>query len=162
MGELTTLVYARLDHEDDQDGTDHQDQSRQQSQQQGQRGAPGRWRMQWACAGHPPPLLLLPDGAVEVLRRHPEELLLGVDTTAARTDHTVLLPAGSTVILYTDGLVERRGEHLSTGIEGLARTVRSLAQVPLPELLHETVGLMVGTTAEDDTAVLGVRLHPQP
>lgn len=78
----------------------------------------------------------------------------------ARGDHTVSLPAGSTLVLHSDGLVERRGEHLSTGVDRLARTVRSLAGPSLPEPLHEAVGLMVGATAEDDTAVLGVRLHP--
>ena len=68
-------------------------------------------RLTWSNAGHLPPLLLPPDGRACLLEREPD-LLLGVEPTTTRQDHTVLLPPGSTVLLYTDGLVERRGTSL--------------------------------------------------
>jgi PAS domain S-box-containing protein len=135
---VTTLVYARVEEAAADD-------------------APGTRRLSWTNAGHPPPLLLLPDGAVHVLQP-PPELLLGVDARATRTDHAVVVPAGARLLLHTDGLVERRGEDLSRGTARLVEVLSGLARAPLDELLREVVDRLIG--AGDDAAVLGVRLHP--
>ena len=77
------------------------------------------WRLHWSTAGHPPPLLLTPDGRAEYLYAEPG-LPLGVETSLPRPDHTRLLPGGATVVLFTDGLVEHRDHLLDTGLEALA------------------------------------------
>src|SRR5204863_460928 len=72
----------------------------------------GGVRLRWANAGHPPPLLLHPDGALDVLGDLMGDLMLGVDATARRRESAVCLGEGCTIVLYTDGLVERRGSTL--------------------------------------------------
>ena len=64
--------------------------------------------LRWSNAGHLPPLLLAPDGTSTLLETRPE-LMLGIDPDAPRTDHTAELADGHTLLLVTDGLVERRG-----------------------------------------------------
>ena len=85
--------------------------------------------LRWSNAGHPPPLLVLPDGTVEVLER-PADLLLGVDPTRPRADHEHELPPGSTVLLYTDGLIERRGVPLDDGVRWLCAWSSSCGTCP--------------------------------
>lgn len=87
--------------------------------------AAGRTTLRWTNAGHLPPLLVTPDGTVRELRTEPE-LVLGVTAGGGRTDAQVPVPRGSTVLLFTDGLVERRGEHLQDGLDRLAELVARL------------------------------------
>ncbi|WP_345714180.1 PP2C family protein-serine/threonine phosphatase, partial [Kineococcus glutinatus] len=125
--------------------------------------------LRWTSAGHLPPLLLHPGGRAELLTTAPE-LLLGVRPDAARSDHEVRLAPGSTLLLYTDGLVERRDHDLDEGLELLRRTATGLAGRPLPALLD---GLLTGLAAAlgdprpphpapgaDDVVLLAARLHP--
>jgi PAS domain S-box-containing protein len=109
----------------------------------------------WSSAGHLPPLVIRPDGAVEVLDRD-ADLLLGVLPATARHDHELALPPGTTVLLFTDGLVERRGESLSQGLESLCRRVTSLSALPL-EVLCDTLLSELPTDVDDDIAILAVR-----
>ncbi|WP_433089067.1 PP2C family protein-serine/threonine phosphatase [Dactylosporangium sp. CA-052675] len=81
-------------------------------------GAPAPYTLHWSNAGHPPPILLTPDGAATLLRR-PSELLLGTGLPATRSDHSLTLEPGSHVVLYTDGLVERPGRPLDESLRGL-------------------------------------------
>jgi PAS domain S-box-containing protein len=77
----------------------------------------GRWgRLRWANAGHPPPLILAPDGTVTVLGGPIGDLMLGVDRTAHRAEEMTALAPGSTVLLYTDGLADRPLEDLCTAL----------------------------------------------
>src|SRR3712207_9108426 len=85
----------------------------------------GRRRLRWPGAAHPPPVLLRPDGQVEVLDGDLPDLLLGVDPSVQRHDRVAVLPAGSTVFLHTDGLVERRDRDLDTGTGALVSVLRS-------------------------------------
>ncbi|MFD9002481.1 PP2C family protein-serine/threonine phosphatase [Streptomyces sp. NPDC059582] len=73
----------------------------------------------WAAAGHPPPVLRTPDGRVHVLDARPGAML-GIPLKQEIADHTVRLTPGSTLALYTDGLVERRAQGIDPGIERLA------------------------------------------
>src|SRR3712207_5579768 len=93
-----------------------------------------RPRLRWSSAGHPPPVLLLPDGRVQVLDDDLPDLLLGVDPSAARQDSVAVAPAGCTVFLYTDGLVERRDRDLDTGTAELAAVLGEYAALPLVDL----------------------------
>jgi hypothetical protein len=117
-------------------------------------------RLRWSSAGHPPPVLLLPDGRVQVLDELPD-LLLGVDPSAARRDRVAVLPAGSTVLLYTDGLVERRDRDLDAGTAELVAVLAEYAALPLADLCDRVLERLFLPDAEDDVALLAVRLHSQ-
>ncbi|MET9872984.1 PP2C family protein-serine/threonine phosphatase, partial [Streptomyces sp. NPDC006386] len=73
----------------------------------------------WAAAGHPPPVLRQADGSVRVLDAKPGAML-GIPLTQEIDDHTVPVAPGSTLALYTDGLVERRAQGIDPGIGRLA------------------------------------------
>jgi chemotaxis family two-component system sensor kinase Cph1 len=121
----------------------------------------GTTRLRWSNAGHLPPLVLLPDGSTEVLTRAPAELLTGVHVDAVRRDHVVTLPRGATVLLYTDGLVERRDQLFDTGIARLREELGALGDRPVAELADELLARMLPARAEDDVALILVRLHHQ-
>jgi serine phosphatase RsbU (regulator of sigma subunit) len=91
---------------------------------------------------------------------HEPDLLLGLDPATRRTDHVQELPPGWTVVLYTDGLIERRGAGLDQGIAWLVRAVAGLAQRPLEEFCDRLLDQMAGAV-EDDVALLVVRAHPE-
>ena len=114
--------------------------------------------MRWASAGHPAPVLLAPDGRVSVLDGMPADLLLGVDPRQPRTDHGTLLAPGSTVLLYTDGLVERRDRGIDAGTAALVDVLAECAGLPLDELCDRVLGRLFLPDAEDDVAVLAFRL----
>ncbi|MEW2162830.1 SpoIIE family protein phosphatase [Streptomyces sp. NPDC007084] len=76
----------------------------------------------WAAAGHPPPVLRTPDGGVRVLDAKPGAML-GIPLHQEIRDHTADLPPGSTLALYTDGLVERRTQGIDPGIRRLAEAL---------------------------------------
>jgi serine phosphatase RsbU (regulator of sigma subunit) len=125
--------------------------------------ASGRRLLRWSNAGHPPPLVRPPDGPVGMLDGTGDEsdLLLGIDPLTPRCDHTMLLEAGSVVLLYTDGLVERRGMSLDAGIERLRTAVSKVADHQLAELCDAVLDALMPEEAENDVALVAVRLHPQ-
>ncbi|AGL14742.1 GAF domain-containing SpoIIE family protein phosphatase [Actinoplanes sp. N902-109] len=106
-------------------------------------------------AGHPPPLLLRPDGTVEVWWERPE-LLLGLVPRPGRTTHHRTIPAGSTLVLYTDGLVERPGQVIDEGIAELAQTLREGAGLSGDDLCDLLAG--GGVRRPDDIALLLIRV----
>ena len=115
--------------------------------------------LRWSNAGHPPPLLLEPDGSATLLTTEPD-LLLGLDPRSARSDHTQVLRPGATVLLYTDGLVERRDAPLDQGLEWLRSRVSALAHGTLDELCDGVLA-NVGSALEDDVALIALRAHPE-
>ena len=121
----------------------------------------GITRMRWANAGHLPPLVMNPDGTVGEVASWKGDLLLGVDSDARRREAVVALERGATVLLYTDGLVERRDSDLDAGLVRLRNAVLELADRPLDELLDELLERLVQGRPEDDVALVAVRLHPQ-
>jgi PAS domain S-box-containing protein len=121
----------------------------------------GVTRMRWANAGHLPPLVINPDGSVAELASWTGDLLLGVDPDARRKESVITLDRGATVLLYTDGLVERRDADLDAGLVRLRDTLIELADLPLEELLDEVLERLVDGHPEDDVALVAVRLHRQ-
>ncbi|GIG40717.1 SpoIIE family protein phosphatase [Cellulomonas phragmiteti] len=115
--------------------------------------------LRWSNAGHLPPLLVQPDGQAELLWR-PSDLLLGLRARTVRHDHTQLIAPGATVLLYTDGLVERRGERLATSVERLRALGGRLAHLPLEELC-DAILEELAPSHEDDVALLAVRAFPE-
>jgi len=121
----------------------------------------GVTRMRWANAGHLPPLVVNPDGSVDELTPWDGDLLLGVDPGVVRAESVVTLDRGSTVLLYTDGLIERRDADLDAGMVRLRQALIELAALPLGDLLDELLHRLVDGTPEDDVALVAVRLHRQ-
>ncbi len=121
-------------------------------------GPDGGTALRWASAGHPPPVLLTPDGRATLLDSVPANLMLGVDPHLPRTDHGTVLAPGSTVLLYTDGLVERRDRDIDEGTAALVDAVADCAGLPLDELCDRVLARLFLPDAEDDVAVLAVRL----
>jgi serine phosphatase RsbU (regulator of sigma subunit) len=121
----------------------------------------GETRVRWSTAGHPPPLLLSADGAATLLDGDPPDLLLGVDAGRPRTDRVATIEAGGTLLLYTDGLVERRDRDLDAGMRELREVVEELAGLPLQELCNRLLQRMYLPDTEDDVALLAVRVHRQ-
>jgi sigma-B regulation protein RsbU (phosphoserine phosphatase) len=122
-------------------------------------GAPaadGSAQLCWSNAGHPPPVLVCADGQTRLLGRTPERVL-GVAAGARRTDHDLVLRPGDTLLLYTDGLVERRGTPLDDGFAWLVGELAVLGDRPLDALCDELLGEL-GGRVDDDVALLTVRL----
>ncbi|MEV6840603.1 GAF domain-containing SpoIIE family protein phosphatase [Streptomyces sp. NPDC051133] len=97
------------------------------------RFTPGESEVLWAAAGHPPALARGPEGEVRVLDAKPG-IMLGVPVPYEYEEHVLALPVGSTLALYTDGLVERRSAGIDAGIDRLARAMGALAAPDLEDL----------------------------
>ncbi|MEI4271813.1 SpoIIE family protein phosphatase [Klenkia sp. LSe6-5] len=121
----------------------------------------GVTRMVWANAGHPPPVVLHADGSFQVLAPWRGELLLGVDPSTARHDQVTLLERGATVLLFTDGLIERRRADLDDGLARLTDALTALTGSTLDALCDGIVERLVAGHPEDDVALVAVRLHRQ-
>ena len=118
-------------------------------------------RLRWASAGHLPPLVVGPVGGAQALTARRPGLLLGVSPQAVRTDQVTVLERGSTVLLYTDGLVERRDSGFDDGVDRLGRALAELRALPVDEVCDELLERMVPDGADDDVALVVVRLLPQ-
>jgi serine phosphatase RsbU (regulator of sigma subunit) len=116
---------------------------------------PGRV-LRWSPAGHPPPILRAADGSTRLL--HPTGLMLGVRPNAPRLTYTEPLPAGTTMLLYTDGLVEIPGTSLDDGIAHLRRFLGEHGHLPLERLLEALLTDHRGFAHHDDVAMLAFRV----
>jgi serine phosphatase RsbU (regulator of sigma subunit) len=110
--------------------------------------------VRYACAGHPPPVLLPAEGAAELLwggRSTP----LGTYGRGTRGEAVVQLAVGDRLLLYTDGLVERRDRGLDDGLAALVRVARSTGTAPLGEAVRTvTDELLRDEQGRDDVCVL--------
>ena len=130
----------------------------EQSDDELQRGVT---HVRWSNAGHPPPMAINPDGSVVVLSGLEADLILGVDPAAERAESSITLDRGATLLLYTDGLVERRGQALDEGLGQLRQTLLDVSHLPLDELCDAVLLRMLPEHPEDDVALVAVRLHRQ-
>ncbi|MDQ0688373.1 serine phosphatase RsbU (regulator of sigma subunit) [Streptomyces achromogenes] len=116
----------------------------------------GNWRLSWTNAGHPPPLLISHDGLAEYLTGG-HGILLGTGARRPRADATVLLPPGSTLLLYTDGLIEEPGHTLDEGLHRLRRHAAALAHRPLASFTDLLLRRVRPVANDDDVALLALR-----
>jgi hypothetical protein len=123
-------------------------------------GVGGTWSMTWTNAGHPPPIVLAPDGGTALLHDH--DVLFGFPTLAAgpRCDHRVDLAPGTTLFLYTDGLVERRGRDLDEGTDTLRQLLTDHRTLPPAALVDVAVDTL-GPDSPDDVVAFAVHI-PSP
>jgi serine phosphatase RsbU (regulator of sigma subunit) len=105
-------------------------------------------------AGHLPPLLL--SGGDSHYVDAEIGLPIGVQEGTVYRSTTVTVPPAATVVAFTDGLVETRGESIDQGLDRL-RAVATSDDVELPELLGRLVRDMANGGAQDDIAIVGVR-----
>jgi serine phosphatase RsbU (regulator of sigma subunit) len=87
--------------------------------------------------------------------------MLGVDPAASRSETVVTVRRGSTLFLYTDGLVEGRDLPMDDGIARLGAVLSELCERPLGELCDEVIERLRPEGLQDDVALVAVRLHPQ-
>ena len=85
-------------------------------------------------------------------------MLLGLELETSRADLALRLEAGSTLLLYSDGLIETRNADLDQGLARLRTAARKVATLDVAELCDELVSAMVGTSSHDDVTVLAVRI----
>jgi serine phosphatase RsbU (regulator of sigma subunit) len=116
--------------------------------------------LRWSSAGHPAPVLIAADGTARLLptRSNPP---LAVLPGARRTDQESVVRPGETVLLYTDGLIERRGLPLEQRQAQLLEVLTAHPSVGLDELLNTALVRMVGDRPDDDVALIAVRFHPE-
>ncbi|MEU5905075.1 SpoIIE family protein phosphatase [Micromonospora sp. NPDC047467] len=108
----------------------------------------------WCNAGHPPALVVRVGGAVEVLEATPEPLL-GLARPSPRTSQSTSLATGDTLLLYTDGLIERRDRSIDDGLAELVGRLTGTDTMPLDDLCDLLLASI--QHREDDTALLAVR-----
>ncbi len=116
--------------------------------------------VRYACAGHPYPLVVGPEGTVTWLedgRRPPlaaRSLAAGPDAPTGRAN----LPPGSLLVLYTDGLIERRSEPLDEGFARLTAAAAGCAKLPASQACRVLISQMTPAQGyADDVAIIAVR-----
>ena len=113
--------------------------------------------VRWASAGHLPPLVAARTDEGRLLTGEPGPPL-GVVPSAEYADHELRLDPGDTLVLYTDGLVERPGEPIDTGLTALASAT---TPQPTPEALRDhLMTSLLGPTprAGDDVTMLLIQV----
>jgi serine phosphatase RsbU (regulator of sigma subunit) len=106
-------------------------------------------------AGHLPPLLIHSDGATEFLDV-PPSVPLGA-RPERRDNSPVTLLAGQTLLLYTDGLIERRDEDIDVGLDRLAEHAAMLATSSLSAGLNQLIDVVHDGQREDDITAVAIR-----
>ncbi|MFJ9074705.1 PP2C family protein-serine/threonine phosphatase [Streptomyces sp. NPDC102278] len=113
--------------------------------------------LDWACAGHPPPLLLRGSEATALDTGH-RGPLFGLLPGHEYTSATVSLRPGDLLLLYTDGMVERRGEDITRGIEVLRRTLATCEGLEADQALDRIMAAYTPEANEDDTCLVAIRI----
>ncbi len=112
-----------------------------------------RWTMRWASAGHPPPVLATA-GDVQLLAGAAGTALVCTQTPR-HTEDEIALAAGSTLLLYTDGLIERRGTDLTDNLSALVARVAADPHHVIEQLCDD---LLAEAPTDDDIAVLAIHV----
>lgn len=111
----------------------------------------------YSSAGHPPGILVHPDGTAHLLDQAAGAALALPDHTGPRPTATTRYPVGARLLLYTDGLVERRAEDIEASIAGLARRVRASLHLAVDTVADHLLDA-VPSDHHDDVALLVVQL----
>jgi serine phosphatase RsbU (regulator of sigma subunit) len=121
---------------------------------------PATGELRHACAGHPPPLVAAADGTTSYLAGG-RSVPLAAYPDAAYADAGARLEPGGTLVLYSDGLIERRGESLEVGLARLGRVVGRVAAAEPEEMCDAIVAGLIGRAIPtDDVALLVLRWTP--
>ena len=112
-----------------------------------------------SSAGHPPPVVAYPDGRVELIESA-RGLPLGTGIRTTYRQQLLQLTAGSVIVLYTDGLIERRGRSIDEGLQKLRDAVATAPKDPDRLLEHILEHVIGDDEREDDIALLAARVLP--
>ncbi|KMO70956.1 SpoIIE family protein phosphatase [Mycolicibacterium chlorophenolicum] len=122
---------------------------------------PGTGELVYSCAGHPPPILVLADHTTHLLddaRSTP----LAVKFADSRPETSVTMPPRATLLLYTDGLVERRRESIDDGIARATGVVGENRATELDELADVIMSRLTPVNGYDDDVALLLYRQPAP
>ncbi|MFF9768309.1 SpoIIE family protein phosphatase [Streptomyces sp. NPDC014636] len=122
---------------------------------------PGTGQLTYSSAGHPPGILACPDGTIRLLDEG-RSLPLAVRPGRERPEAACALPARATLLLYTDGLVERRRRPLSEGIDQASEAVLEGRNAPVDALATEVMSRLAPAGGYDDDVALLLYRHPAP
>jgi serine phosphatase RsbU (regulator of sigma subunit)/anti-sigma regulatory factor (Ser/Thr protein kinase) len=123
--------------------------------------SPDTGELVYSSAGHPPPILVLADGTIRMLDDG-HTIALGVRSDWPRPEARVTIPARATLVLYTDGLVERRRIALEHGISRVAALVQDGRGSELEDLANEIMSRLAPSGGYQDDVVLLLYRHPAP
>lgn len=113
--------------------------------------------LRWAQAGHPPPLLVR-GGAPRLLDR-PKGLLLGTTPAAEYGLGQLKMAAGDVLFLYTDGLVERREQDITTGLRALLTAAEGGLGATAIEAIEALISRLGLPPTDDDVCVIAIRVQ---
>jgi serine/threonine-protein kinase RsbW len=133
-GRMATVVYAELDLDE---------------------GA-----LRYACAGHPPPLLIDPEGSARLLDEGRSAPLAAA--TEQRPDARIDLRPGSRLVFYTDGLIDRRGRSLERGLARLVEEASSRRTMPASRLADVLMETLLAPSPQDDVCLLALGFGAGP
>ena len=122
---------------------------------------PESGRLVYSSAGHPPGILASLDGTT-VLLDGGRSLPLAVKVGVERPQAEFTVPARATLLLYTDGLVERRRRSLSIGIELAGEAVQDGREIAVDDLATQVMSRLAPTGGYDDDVALLLYRHPAP
>ena len=120
---------------------------------------PVTWEVTMVNAGHPPPLLIDPSGNATYLESA-TGLPVGLNWNLPYEESIALLHPGATLILFTDGLVDRRDVAVQAGMERLREVATDSGEEDLDELCGSLLDELLPPDASDDVAILAARLEP--
>jgi PAS domain S-box-containing protein len=113
----------------------------------------------YSCAGHLPAVLAAPHSEPTLLAEA-SSVPLAVHRKASRPQASVALPPGSTLMLYTDGLVERREVSIDEGIARVSATVAGGMNLPVDAVADAVLAEMAPATGYDDDIAIVIYRHP--
>ena len=131
VGRMTTLAYAQVDLASD--------------------------AVRYACAGHPPPIVLEPGTKPRLLWDGRSPPIDAAVVSAPRPEATLHLDPGGTLLLYTDGLIERRAHSLHAGLDRLLEQIVAHREQDMPALVTGVVRALADREHADDVCLLGAR-----
>ena len=114
-------------------------------------------RMRYSSAGHLPPLLLNANGAT-VLATRPAPPI-GMRSLVPARQHEEFLARGDALVLFTDGLIERRGEALDEGLAAIQRAATPLVGASADEIADGLLHALIDEHADDDVALLAIKFR---
>jgi serine phosphatase RsbU (regulator of sigma subunit)/anti-sigma regulatory factor (Ser/Thr protein kinase)/transcriptional regulator with GAF, ATPase, and Fis domain len=115
----------------------------------------------YSSAGHLPPILVHFDGTTQTLEGG-HTIPLGLKPNRPRPEARIAMPAGATLLLYTDGLVERRSSSLDDGIARVSALVQDGRASALEDLANQIMTHLAPTGGYQDDVVLMLYRHPAP
>ena len=122
---------------------------------------PDTGELVYSSAGHPPPILVLADGTTQLLEEG-HTIPLGIRAERPRPEAHVTLPARATLLLYTDGLVERRRTGLDHGIARASVLLQDGRGLTLDDLADQIMSSLAPSDGYQDDVALLLYRHPAP